>query len=434
MAIADIFLPDMQDTNVFRDRSQKNGLYDMVVEQFDDMGTEALANMTFDKDFFADPLNIKSNCSMKYVDKKHEVVTFNLIGEVVGSVYGTRLGPDGNHYRGNKQDEINVIDDESKAKFVITLSEPSFSTQAMKRLFARQVSTIESVIFAQEKLDADQSQPFTIRSVVNEVGGDRHTLTLTNDLPIYFNPNKTSRVSSIRSLGKRPAGTTTPPLVINEPMDDKDLPDEAKVTRESRYSPRTFRNYGGPLFQQRHALVNQPPFYDIDSKLIVPWRLHTKLNPGTLVVVTASMMSWAPKWDDPSRDRKRIYQLLIHELKVEGLSDVEPLPLEIPSISYSSSPARPVVTLKKRSALHALSGRPKTGSSSGVTSEATPARSMPHVAPADSERSPSGTSSLSSVTMSRGSSVTKRSPPPRVGEGEEDGQAVEHLKKKTKKK
>ena len=51
----------------------------------------------------------------------------------------------------------------------------------------------------------------------------------------------------------------------------------------------------GPAFAQKEARVAQLEIYDINDKLVPPWRIHEVLKPGTFIATVGTVMAWHPK-------------------------------------------------------------------------------------------------------------------------------------------
>ncbi|KAL0573046.1 hypothetical protein V5O48_008924 [Marasmius crinis-equi] len=438
VSLAEKYLPEMYDSQILKTRSAKGGIYDKLVASIKNMGADALANATFDTDFFAQDLN-EFGSNKEFADGEGTRATFTAMGEILGTAHGTAYGPVGNHYRGKAGEDPKCIDDDSKAKYVFALSEPSFGTKAIKNVFHNQAATVRDMMDRMSVADQERGEPYGVRDVVKDLPGKRLSLLFTSDLPIYSNPRgKLESGSGKKALKKRAIEVdeddeVRPSLdALGTSMPEEELPDESAITKESKYSPRVFRNYGGELFKQQYALVNQPEFYTLDGKLIAPWRMAHELRPGTLVIVTVSIVAWAQKWNPNSNDQRRIYQLLIHEMRVAAVSDV-PVTYPSPTLSLEGVGAktRPIVTLKKTSAFRMIDdlivqgasmAKPSSSSvasTSSISSSSTPSKSS-HAATSssveheqmdiDEECSPTSSTSSSATASSSGANIGRKKP------------------------
>ena len=62
-------------------------------------------------------------------------------------------------------------------------------------------------------------------------------------------------------------------------------------------------DHRGPFFQQTKAKLVQQDIRDFDDNLVPPWQMHNKLQPGTLVLVRATLVSW--EWKEAACTRTR---------------------------------------------------------------------------------------------------------------------------------
>jgi len=94
---------EIDDEDPFASR-QRDGTYDEVLQQMENLKSLALAAQEYEVDFFRNPEPDKLGC-YKYIDANHEEMTTILCGQVCHSEYGTAMGAAGS-YGG---DQMNVF-------------------------------------------------------------------------------------------------------------------------------------------------------------------------------------------------------------------------------------------------------------------------------------------------------------------------------------
>jgi len=113
--------------NIFLGRTDVDGVYAEVLQQFNDLGDNALANLEYNISFFRSTHNDRFG-GYKYIDASGEELETLLFGQICHSTHGTCLGAAGSY---NQMSTVNITH-----KF--TYSSITIYASAHKRQYKRQ--------------------------------------------------------------------------------------------------------------------------------------------------------------------------------------------------------------------------------------------------------------------------------------------------------
>ncbi|KAJ8077474.1 hypothetical protein PM082_001904 [Marasmius tenuissimus] len=348
------YLPDSVSSSLLTKRAAEGGLYDHLKRIISGMEKSALCHLEYGVHFFRQENNnwsttttYRSNDSMEF--------TTNIFGEVVGSKYGTILGPDGNHWPGNNLKQPNAITDSSPVKQVIVLGKPSFCDEVLENFYRNQVCVFDKMRNADEREEEEDGLFFDAKQIIRKkVYNEEACLIALHGANLYTieREQASSAKSGPREVMKkrRADGSSnfetekknSPPIVAvgesskqavnpallkedvrnGRPIKDHELPGHETIRVGAKYSPWTLPGYGGLRFQQRFAQVIQLDWRDAKNRLIPPWNVWDELRPGTLVMATVSINVYIMPARDPAKPKRKIYQALIKNLRVVGRSDI----------------------------------------------------------------------------------------------------------------
>ncbi|KAK7032409.1 hypothetical protein VNI00_013157 [Paramarasmius palmivorus] len=329
MSASKFYVPESVDSELLRSRASPDGVYDRLVKWIVAQGRHALANAEMGTDFRrGPPTGPYGNHSYIFNGSNSDFKAL-VVGEIVGSGFGTRLGATGSHYISTK-DTPEPIKDSTKIRSVIVLARPSYATPALQQLWDNQLATLAQIRMADHEAEKTANKKFdSIKEISKPLGDDGAKCIVLHGPNLYTIHQE--------SNDARPFPSSTIKRSLSEA---NGTPSE--IALGDLYDPSVLPDYGGSLFQHRRAKVIQPDYRDgRNKKLLHPANWWSDLRPGTLVAVTAEPTVIIVGKERARSSSKKIYHADIVSLLAMAPSDVEvekPEPLQgVNAIRTSSS-------------------------------------------------------------------------------------------------
>ncbi|KAJ7042848.1 hypothetical protein C8F04DRAFT_915583, partial [Mycena alexandri] len=293
--------------------SERNasGLYDIVTDQIIAMGTDALANIDYTKDYTRHVEDWSKN--HRFMDRAGNELRTAIVGEILGPAMGTLLRAHGNYFA-RDGDAFKPIDDKSKIKDTIALGIPTQASVKMHNIFLNQVIGANQIVTANANEDAHNGR-VSLAVLLHSAPFDSVPSEPHPGIPRVATTGK-RRLDQVDDEVAGPAGP---------PADDK-LEYTGALTKDIKlgayYNPCILPDYGGSYFNHSKAKLVQLDVRDTKNELIPPWKFYEALRPGTLVLCLVSLHCFAMV-DDSGKERKerKVYQMNAHSIRVLSESD-----------------------------------------------------------------------------------------------------------------
>ncbi|KAJ3809825.1 hypothetical protein F5876DRAFT_77400 [Lentinula aff. lateritia] len=183
---SEVYLPNSVMSPIFSDRSKPNSVYDHLAKTFADMDPAALANAEVNEHSFRHNFGRSWSANYLYRDCNSHEFSANVFGEVVGQVFGTYIGAQGNHYAGPDLNNPIQITDSTKMKCTIVLACPTGAPPAIQNLFYNQICTFDGVHEADKSEEIHSDIDVDVKEIVKCLwsGGEADAIVLTGE-PLY---------------------------------------------------------------------------------------------------------------------------------------------------------------------------------------------------------------------------------------------------------
>ncbi|KAF8319551.1 hypothetical protein F5887DRAFT_928294, partial [Amanita rubescens] len=260
----------MSDSAFYLDRVT-SGDYNRLIDNVRKMGSRALINLEYKRDFERDTRNgfkLKSN------DEKIVPFTAWIFGEIAPRAVGTPHQASGNHYIG-RPPNYNLINDDTK---MIRFFEHS---NLFYLMLTHPLQNVEAVEWL------SPSNPDRAADLMCVYMG-----------PKYVVPSSSTSTSSGTKRrgrnGKQPRIMVSAPTPVDDSTHMEPVPvvtpSVSEIKLGAHYDPRLLSDYGGALFNHSLAKLVQRNTVDEDGILTPPWLEYDKLRNGTVVLTRISKL------------------------------------------------------------------------------------------------------------------------------------------------
>ncbi|KAJ7842469.1 hypothetical protein B0H14DRAFT_3691970 [Mycena olivaceomarginata] len=347
-------MPSLLTRRCVMDNKTHKNMYDTIVEEAEAMGGTNLANHIFGETFFRSEPDFNGNIYYEKSDGNPLVVNF--IGEIGSPAQGTHMAASPkNHPPASK---LPYNDANSKShKMVLGLRCPTNAPPELCGMFRNAVAACDGVRAADEDHEKEHNQKFEVTDwIICARGDEEHPEKMSllarlqqtyevDEVPAQNGGGDSSGTPRKRITRVISAAETTEVGNEDVGMEGTQLPRERQVG--DKYPPDVLPDHRGSYFAHDKAQLVQRDYRDVDGSLIAPYELYEKLVEGTLVLVTASLVTYiitgqttergAPKSD------KKVYHILVDQLKILDHGDGEAWNPPVPSVPERRlySPATP---------------------------------------------------------------------------------------------
>ncbi|KNZ73355.1 hypothetical protein J132_07653 [Termitomyces sp. J132] len=152
---------------------QNDGLYKSMEESLINMGSAFLGEANFPVDFCHNVEPWSGNYT--YKDVNGQDFRTNLCGEIAGTKAGTIIAAKGNHYAGHSGELVQVLEDDSKTKDVLSVKVPTGGTRRLCTLFNNQIGMLNAIQDADKKEELESAVDVAICKWVQNADGDKIT-------------------------------------------------------------------------------------------------------------------------------------------------------------------------------------------------------------------------------------------------------------------
>ncbi|KAJ7041588.1 hypothetical protein C8F04DRAFT_1252905 [Mycena alexandri] len=341
----------------------ESGLYDAVADQILAMGTDALANIDYNKDYTRHVEDWSKN--HRFMDGSGNELRTSIVGEILGPAMGTLIRAHGNYFA-RDGDDFKPIDDKSKIKDTLALGTPTQTSTKLHNTFLNQIIGANQVVTANANEDAANGRHPIVKpwSKAGIEGSPTHNVMMVTMLPKYGvpagagGPPSRAETTAKRRLDQVDDEVApTPSLSSGKP----EYTDE-HVKLGAYYDPSVLPDYGGSYFNHSKARLVQLDVRDVKNNLIPPWKFYEALRPGTLVLCLVSLHCFTMS-DDSGKDRKerKVYQMNAHSIRILSESD-----------EYVEQRTRPIAPNSPERAIAAIPRRAVAASFANFTVPALP--------------------------------------------------------------
>ncbi|KAF8167649.1 hypothetical protein B0H34DRAFT_854551 [Crassisporium funariophilum] len=283
-------------------------------------------------------------------------------GELCPSSLGTQLSAKGNHYVGKPSKPIT---DDSTVKDVLNLRRLTNGSEVLDSAFDNQLASLAEILEMDDSVRA--LHPDTANCHITEFlapsdphseQNDRSLIKVTLSQKYRVPRDDIAKLSKLEHKRKNLLSSTTADgtgkATDADMQKDTEMQSDAKEIRfahaiqpvDGLYPLDRLPDHRGTLFQQKKAQLVQLDIRDTDDNLIPPWDIYSKLRPGTIVLVEATLVVWhIPKSKRDKGDKdKKVYQIQGHRLRILADSDEavnmqseHNLPLPPPQVTHSDT-------------------------------------------------------------------------------------------------
>ncbi|KAJ7754887.1 hypothetical protein B0H16DRAFT_1316030 [Mycena metata] len=323
----------------------ESGVYDAVADKILAMGTDALANIDYNKDYTRHVENWSNNHS--FMDRSGSELRTAVVGEILGPAMGTLVRAHGNYFA-RDGDDFKAVDDKAKIKDTLALGPPTQSSTKLYNTFLNQIIGANQVVTSNANEDANPIvKPWSKPGIE---GSPTHNVLMVTMLPKYGVPagagGTTVKTETTAKRRLDQVDDEVPAAAVTTST-DKPLYGPEDVKLGAYYDPSVLPDYGGSYFNHSKAKLVQLDVRDTKNNLIPPWKFYEALRPGTLVLCLVSLHCFSMV-DDRGKERKerKVYQLNAHSIKILSESD-EPVEERTRPIAPNSTD-RAISALPKR--------------------------------------------------------------------------------------
>ncbi|KAJ7892949.1 hypothetical protein B0H13DRAFT_857044 [Mycena leptocephala] len=337
-------MPSVLTRRCTMDRKTDKTMYDTFVEEGQALGDTILGAHEINRTFFPAQPDSKGNIYYEKPDGTRFVANF--IAEIGSEAQGTWMAA----YPKKTPPAFNLPynDVTSKShKMVLALRCPTGAPEQLRTMYRDGVAVCDSVRAHDEEREAQKGENFDITDWISCDEGDENTadkmillarLDQTYEVPhANTTPARTPR-RRITKVGSAPNTATT----SNDAADvDMEATQVAERKVGDHYPPDLLPDHQGPYFAHEKAKLVQRDYRDVDSTLIAPQELYSKLTEGTLVLLTVSFATYVMT-NQPGRKDKKVYHVLVDRLKILDHGDGDAWDPPVPALPERLySPATP---------------------------------------------------------------------------------------------
>ncbi|KAJ7663749.1 hypothetical protein DFH06DRAFT_986320, partial [Mycena polygramma] len=321
-------------------------LYDSIIDKFEGMGKDALANVDYPDDFTRRIEDWSKN--HRFVDKAGNELRTAVVGEILGPAMGTIVRAHGNYFA-RDGDDFKPIDDKSKIKDTIALGIPTQSTVKLLNIFLNQVIALGQVTEASADEDSRNGRSPFVKNWTKpgKEGSENHDVIMMSMLPKYgvrvpFDVPSAAGAPKVKRTAKRKldevdtdegpstkpeADKTSEPARASISLNSSSCASNIRFVAEdiklgAHYEPALLQDYGGSYFNHIKSKLVQLDVRDTQNNLIPPWKFYDALKPGTLVLALVSLHCFTMN-DESGKEAKqrKIYQVNAHSIRVLSESE-----------------------------------------------------------------------------------------------------------------
>ncbi|KAJ7779035.1 hypothetical protein B0H16DRAFT_1711380 [Mycena metata] len=328
-------------------KRNESGFYDTVADQLIAMGTDALANIDYTKDYTRHVEEWSKN--HRFMDRSGNELRTSIVGEILGPSMGTLVRAHGNYFA-RDGDNFKPIDDKSKIKDTLALGPPTQTSTKLHNLFLNQIIGANQIVSANANEDAVNGRSPIVKpwSKPGIEGSPTHNVMMITTLPKYGVPAGAGSIApKVETPTKRRLDQVDDQVVTPAASTDKPEYGDDDIKLGAFYDPSVLPDYGGAYFNHLKSKLVQLDVRDTKNNIIPPWKFYEALRPGTLVLCLVSLHCFTMV-DDGGKERKerKVYQMNAHSIRVLSESD-EPVEERTRPIA-PNSPERAIAAMPKR--------------------------------------------------------------------------------------